>query len=653
MKTSDWAEEAYHWFQSYHQAIADGSFDPSQFFSDLVVDDVLLHTIDQHPLLGLVDLLQWETHHFSLFEQVRGWQPILRQLPKVKNYRLLTLIRRDLTLPLEEPSNQALVSRHQWTLLEGLRWRKGLYDRADVQDVIQKGLQQQSGDNHASSAFDPSGLQLEHADDKKGRFLSWKSTDVAQPGQIIWEAQPFASSLYQPENITSCTHCFHCMAPVPETNAVRELTLLCPDCQIWSYCSLTCRQEKSVLHQKECAHLRRLIEKSHTLDLPPYKSILVYRAALQTDHRQWSSLLELESHLEEHRHANVPYLDQVSRMAEWMIDNDLLSDPAVTVDNLVHLFLAINVNAISLGPEGVGLFPGTPSMFNHSCTENTTHSWDKGGILRFRAVEDIQQDQECCISYVSHLELATAERTAPLAAYKFFTCECLRCQSESEGGRSEATKEWKQCLQTLEEGTNDAMGVYRRLVLLAEILFPAFFITKGWALEECAHALIQDTRCRGEAMDFLKKAREQYVVCRGEASPLVRRVDQAVAEWTPQERIAPSIFEENLQETEDENADLILAEGWCPVLLEVKTFESTEWAVLADRIQAHWPDDSIVRWNKGYRLYDVGFSLQTLIMSCVIQESIDTKEQVAEDIQEAFEDEIQHVDLLLGQDYSY
>jgi translation elongation factor EF-1beta len=197
------------------------------------------------------------------------------------------------------------------------------------------------------------------------------------------------------------------------------------------------------------------------------------------------------------------------------------------------------------------------------------------------------------------------------------------------------------------------MGVYRRLVLLAEILFPAFFITKGWALEECAHALIQDTRCRGEAMDFLKKAREQYVVCRGEASPLVRRVDQAVAEWTSQERIVPSIFEENLQETEDENADLILAEGWCPVLLEVKTFESTEWAELADRIQAHWPDDSIVRWNKGYRLYDVGFSLQTLIMSCVIQESIDTKEQVAEDIQEAFEDEIQHVDLLLGQDYSY
>jgi hypothetical protein len=175
MDTRDWAEEAHAWFESYHEAIVvsvtatnDSSTTrveqdvvSSPFFGNLTVGDVLWNRFTSNPvLMGGANntnkniniasdndknchyathfLLDWKAHDYDLLEQDRGWQPLLRSLPKVEHYRLLTLIRRNLLKPLQDVSNQTLVSRHQWVLIEGLRWKAGLYERADVLNVIQQ-----------------------------------------------------------------------------------------------------------------------------------------------------------------------------------------------------------------------------------------------------------------------------------------------------------------------------------------------------------------------------------------------------------------------------------------------------------------------------------------------------------------------------------
>jgi SET domain len=273
----------------------------------------------------------------------------------------------------------------------------------------------------------------------------------------------------------------------PTKNLVRDFTFLCPQCHVWSYRCLTCQQESAWLHQRECAHLPNLLDhcchrqasavieeeeeesgdfkmnNSSSIGIPTHKALLVFRAALQKQNpkpeiqQQWQELMELETHLQDHHQQqqqskNKPsYLLQAREFSQWMLDNGLFGGGAMmpmavvattnvtmTVQELVHIFLAINANAIGLGENAaVGLFPCMSSMFNHSCNENVTHSWHAiSGMLQFRAVEtilsstgdgidgDARQQQESCISYVSKLQESTQERTASLAIYKFFTCSC-------------------------------------------------------------------------------------------------------------------------------------------------------------------------------------------------------------------------------------
>jgi hypothetical protein len=523
----------------------------------------------------------------------------------------------------------------------------------------------------------------------------------------------------------------------PAKNLVRDLTFLCQKCRVWSYCCLTCQQESAWLHDRECGHLPKLLdhccrpspaagkEEEESINrIPAYKALLVLRAALQKHNpkleirQQWKQLMELETHMQEHQQqfkSNSSYLCQAQEFSQWMLDNALLVDGGdVTVQELVHIFLAINVNAIGLGDNAAaGLFPGMSSMFNHSCNENVTHSWHASlGMVQFRAVEtisspgdrtdtgDARHQQECCISYVSELQASTPERTACLAAYKFFTCRCPRCQSMDEQGRLNATIEWKDCLHALQQqeeknAPNDSSSsilLYRKLVDLSSILFPTYFVTKGWAMEECAHTLQQQRQqddssyCHDdESIQLLQSAREQYGTCRGFDSPLVERVNQALRSLTVATKSTTSAQE---QDECSSNADGEYAEelcltngGWSnSVLLEIKTYEAPahtdDWGVLAKRIKEYWSDVSVVQWSglqaasspdenednnssqfsdgsNSYRLLDLAYGIQSLVLSCRIDQSIKTREQVAEETEEFFDDIIQHVDLIVASDYIY
>ena len=656
MQTSDWAAEAYTWFESYHEAVLSGK-DLSQFFGALVVDNEIVRMVTDHPLLRHVRLENWQSSPFDALEMERGWQPLLRRLPSVPDNRLLTLARRNLLLPLRHRSNQTLISRQHWALLEGLRCKAGLYKRPEVLNAIgslevshEHSVETDSHSERPTPAV-RNGLQVEMGSAETGRYVTWQGSGSLEPGDVIWEGHPFVVAPYELEHDSTAksSFCFHCCRPIT-FNPVRELTLLCKKCNVWSYCDAACKRQNAYLHEKECSHVAQLLDRCRELDMPLFKSLLVHRAALKTDTDNWRELLKLECHREAHHRKNPDYAHKARSLSKWMLQNGLIVGDVVDEDTLCDIFFIININAIGLRLDAAGLFPGIPSMFNHSCNENVTHSWDRDGKLRFRANRTIHPGEECSISYVSQLEQPTAQRTSSLEQFKFFTCHCSRCLSPDEEGRSAAVQEWGDSIDHLKVAEGDSMQIYRRLVDLSEVLFPKYFVAKGWALEECAHALLQDNRLRQESVELLHAARQQYVICRGEESELVSRVDQALQEITSANQETPDGEADTMNENDD--SDLVVFSGWGRVLYEIKPYDSeTPLQELAKKVKSAFDEASFVRWSEGYRLYEIGYGIKTLILACDVDESKKGKEDLALDIVEDFEDDIQNVDIVTVTDY--
>jgi translation elongation factor EF-1beta len=317
--------------------------------------------------------------------------------------------------------------------------------------------------------------------------------------------------------------------------------------------------------------------------------------------------------------------------------------------------------------------------------ENVTHSWDAAtmtdhqdaasgngnSILTFRAVERIVPGQESCIAYVEGLCLPTNERTQALKDFKFFTCRCPRCQSPDEQGRVEAIVEWDHLAKALsgdeeKESSSDAiLPTYKRRCELAEVLYPSFYVSKGLAMEELAHALldasssdaINNDTYKQEAVACFEKAKTQYTICRGESSIFVSRVIDSLdtlllqaKSGSAEEKAKNESQQPNATEDEeDEDADLRFTEGWNQVLLEVKTYESLpdlHLEQMATRIKTEFFDDTVVQWAPGHRACEIGYGIRSLILSCKVNLSNQSSEELTEQMQERFEDDIQHVDLI-------
>jgi hypothetical protein len=190
-------------------------------------------------------------------------------------------------------------------------------------------------------------------------------------------------------------------------------------------------------------------------------------------------------------------------------------------------------------------------------------------------------------------------------------------------------------------------------------------------MEECAHGLQQQQDDSShshddESIELLQMAREQYGTCRGFDSPLVERVNQTLRSLTMVATSAASAqeqgeYDDNSDIENDENAaDLCLANGgWSnSVLLEIKTYEAPahtdDWGVLAKRIKEYWSAVTVVQWSvvkaslatdenennnnntksddtNSYRLLDLAYGIQSLVLSCRIDQYIKTQEQVAQE----------------------
>jgi translation elongation factor EF-1beta len=716
MRPSDWAEEALEWFESYHSAVRKSQDDehPAQvntsdneetkhaaptdfaaadvFFGDCRVDDAFLARVLKHPVLRHVNLLEYPVHDFEAFEQARGWLPLLTRLPKVADYRLLTMLRRSLLLPMDDPTNQALVSRHQWTVIEGLRWKLGYYHRPGVQCHLEMHAEQTSTDekdpspqerstylDHAPppAPIDASQWAVRQSEGAAGRFVVYEGSETISPGTLLWQQSPLAHCLVDPlgNASTTCVFCQKRRHDAPTVSfltasADRRVALDC-DCD-FAFCSQSCREQHEAHHKEsnECTHVRRILEQSKEQNVPGEWTMLVYRACqrLANDSDAGNdSFWSLATHQVEYQRGQPELYGAIRCLANWMVEMQIIATH--TASQIEHLYLSIPVNAFGLGAtgEGVGLFGGWSPLLNHSCLPNATHVWNSTSqCLEFRAIAPIQPGEEVTHSYASELELSTAERTQYFNNLKFFTCTCSRCASEDEQGRLSLCLRWKGCrerLRALEEPaekatastaiTRERVDLYRQMVDLSKSLFPPFYVTKGWAYEELGRALLDDNDF-GAASQAMNEARTQYLICYGPESDLVHRVENLQVHQR-ERAVAASVDEDTKTATEDdEDSDLKLLQGWSKVLLEIKTFETTtDWKSLATAIQKDRQAPGVLEWNPGYRLYELGFGIQTLILSCQINESCKDRTALAEEIQQEEEDIIQNVDVLTSRDYAY
>ena len=338
-------------------------------------------------------------------------------------------------------------------------------------------------------------------------------------------------------------------------------------------------------------------------------------------------------------------------------------------------------------------------MFNHSCNENITHSWDdnivnKGsssnnGVpsLCFRAVDDITPGDECTIGYIGTLNLPRKERVMPLIQHKFFDCQCSRCKQEiaeiNDGiagehkeGITQLAEQWQQCMINLERLKEDLqhnketeIETRRELCRIAESLFPRYFVTKGLCLEELAIAISESLNNykknvlssiddEHEIFALLKKAREQYKICRGENCFFVKRVDdffhslntRTKDETSNNTSLCQSLPHVQSDADDDTDMDIIELTGWCETLFEIKTYEPMsveELKELTDKIRCiDLEVDNCIKWAEGFRVYEVGYGILTVIMCGVVHEAVISKYDVSEIIQDRLDDIVQNVDII-------
>lgn len=118
--------------------------------------------------------------------------------------------------------------------------------------------------------------------------------------------------------------------------------------------------------------------------------------------------------------------------------------PLSLIDNIAPVVCQTLINAASHNSFGIrsgsedgdeylgyGLYPGA-SFFNHSCKPNIAKK-RVGSLWEFRALREIAEGEECCITYLGgdEEEMTVVERRSRLKAFWGFQCMCRRCQDES------------------------------------------------------------------------------------------------------------------------------------------------------------------------------------------------------------------------------
>ena len=238
----------------------------------------------------------------------------------------------------------------------------------------------------------------------------------------------------------TCAGCFASLRPArgaesdPDPDGVGGVG--CDDCAGRTrYCSSSCRS-RDTSHVAECALCLRAGDdprlRDATRGLRLFLRLLHLRA---TDPDAFAPFGALRASFADADADSNPS-DASFRIPEKYLGmsraiNGIVPPPArVPERELATILAAAHANLHGVvDAEGRHLGSGVyvpASMFNHSCAPEAVVSFNPGGVLRARAVEDVPADAPIRIAY-SELYASRRSRRDALRAKKGFECACRRC----------------------------------------------------------------------------------------------------------------------------------------------------------------------------------------------------------------------------------
>ena len=135
--------------------------------------------------------------------------------------KIMTLLRRDITKPLQDQTNLCIVPRDKWMLIEALRWSDGLYGLKKSQDAINQNFQTDSKQNLKKNDGNDNrnNKRKNHAKREDilinsnttvnggGRYVTWNGQENLEPGDILLQVEPCVIATYDFAGTKACFHC--------------------------------------------------------------------------------------------------------------------------------------------------------------------------------------------------------------------------------------------------------------------------------------------------------------------------------------------------------------------------------------------------------------------------------------------------------------
>ena len=115
----------------------------------------------------------------------------------------------------------------------------------------------------------------------------------------------------------------------------------------------------------------------------------------------------------------------------------------LTLETCYELYERLKFNIFTIVDDynidmGIGLFLSA-AIINHSCAPNAVQSFDREtGTIQFRALYDINVDEEVTISYIDIGRPLVWRRAELFSSYRFI-CQCTRCLIESDSDTTTTT----------------------------------------------------------------------------------------------------------------------------------------------------------------------------------------------------------------------
>lgn len=145
---------------------------------------------------------------------------------------------------------------------------------------------------------------------------------------------------------------------------------------------------------------------------------------------KWSSLSQMESHLEERMKSDVHEVNQTN-VVDFM--NQYLRVTSFAEREVHTICGIIDVNGFEIpGPNAIGLY-GKACLLEHNCIPNTNRTFDSHFNIIIRAAVKIPKGCHITTCYTDPM-WGTANRQLHLKTSKYFSCSCSRCLDPTELG---------------------------------------------------------------------------------------------------------------------------------------------------------------------------------------------------------------------------